>query len=595
MKLTHLPLNKLARSIALLAGSAISVSAFAGWGASEETIAGKSTWLYTPDAPIAGNANIIDGKRALMINLHGCAQSNEDFKDVANWQVVGEDFGMVVAIPFANASYPGCWDYDRAADGTGHAAAIANMAQQLTARSGLNIDPKQVYVSGLSSGGALALQLGCEYPHIFAGIGSYAGPSVGSDQHGEATSDTPAINVSRAISACNSLIGSRTADMATQVTSLAWGDHDKNGGGSGFYGQGSSAFVDVQWVKDNATILQNIYGAGSLSGEALLLDSTNAQAGEQVAQRTGKEVISLMKFYDVGHAWPGGDKGQEWLAGGAYMNRSGYGYSEYLTAWLFANNLRAGGIVTENLLPVVDFADGSVSGSTVSVDCGASDADGTVTRIDTELLQGGTVVASHSNVMNCSDSYTGLANGDYQIRVTATDNEDESGAPLSTTTQTVNVQGTNLPPTVSVTGSVSGTTVNVSCAASDSDGTVSRIDTALLQNGSVVANHNNVTNCSDSYTGLSAGDYQVRVTAVDNDDASTNATTSTQTVATVGNACVTDTLASLASSGQVYVQYTLYYATGSNAYLGSSYVHGSTVKSLEETSSGYWQVVSSCP
>lgn len=344
--------------VAALFAACISVSAGvnAGWGSSEVRLGssgGKDTWLYTPNSSIAGNSNIIDGKRALMINLHGCAQSNEDLKDAGNWANVAEEYGMVVAIPFAGTSYPGCWDYHLATDDSNHAAILVSIVEQLTADASLSIDPRQVYVSGLSSGGAMTAQLACEYPHIFAGIGSVAGPSVGSDQDAEALSDAPAHNVSRGIAKCNQLAGARAADLQTQISSLAYGDLDKNGDGAASYGQGTIALVDVEWVKDNADIMKSVYGAGSLGATEVLIDSGGATADARVSLRDGREVIGLIDINSVGHAWPGGDKGTEWTTGGAYVNKTGFAYPVYLTQWLFENNIRVGGIIIPGNNPPV--------------------------------------------------------------------------------------------------------------------------------------------------------------------------------------------------------------------------------------------------
>ncbi len=327
---------------------AMSATAFAGWGANEDRLGGangKMTWVYTPDSTIAGNPHIIDGKRALMVNLHGCAQSNEDLKDGGNWPEIAEEYGMVVAIPFAESAYPGCWDYNLANDDSNHAAILVDIVNELVANSSLNIDANQVYVSGLSSGGAMTVQLACEYPHVFAGIGSMAGPSVGSDQDGEALGDTPAGNVTRGINKCNELANAsgHAADLQTQISSMVFGDIDRNGNGVVGYGQGTISLVDVNWVSDNAEIMKDIYGSAALGNTVSIVDEDGATADESISSVNGNEVVSLLGLNSVGHAWPTGDKSAEWANGGAYVNKSGFEYPRYLTDWLFTNNRRAVG------------------------------------------------------------------------------------------------------------------------------------------------------------------------------------------------------------------------------------------------------------
>ncbi len=355
---------KLSSSLLCAVAMSLSVSVFAGWSSNETRLggaSGKLTWVYTPDSSIASNPNIIEGKRALMINLHGCAQSNEDLQGAGNWEDVAEEFGMVVAVPFAESSYPGCWDYNLAQDGSNHAAVLVNIVNQLLGDSSLSIDAKQVYVSGLSSGGAMAAQLACEYPHVFAGIGSVAGPSVGSDQDTEALGDTPAGNVSRGTNKCNQLANAsgHASELQTQISQFAYGDRDRNGDGTTNAGnQGTIALVDVNWVIDNAQIMKNVYGAGSLGSINALMDAGGATAKERVSKRGGKEVVSLLDLDGVGHAWPAGSKESEWTSGGAYLNKAGYEYPLYLTQWLFANNLRVDSEPPANYPPQISLPAG---------------------------------------------------------------------------------------------------------------------------------------------------------------------------------------------------------------------------------------------
>ncbi len=430
-------MKQIKTTAAVVFGLTMSASVFAGWSANEDRLGGpngKMTWVYTPNSPISGNPHIIDGKRALMVNLHGCAQSNEDLKNGGNWPEIAEEYGMVVAIPFAESSYPGCWDYNLANDSSNHAAVLVDIVDELVANSGLNIDPNQVYVSGLSSGGAMTAQLACEYPHVFAGIGSVAGPSVGSDQDGEALGDTPAGNVSRGINKCNALANAsgHASALQTQISSLALGDHDRNGSGSGAYGQGTISLVDVEWVVDNALIMKSMYASSGLSSAIEIVDEDGATADEQISTKNGKEVISIVAMHDVGHAWPTGDKSAEWQSGGAYVNKSGFEYPRYLTDWLFSNNRRVTGGGTPppppggNNAPVLSLAAGPYvydEGQSCQPGATATDAeDGSLTSS-----------ISVSGNLDCNTA------GSYQLTYSVTDSAGASDA--ETITVTVNSTG----------------------------------------------------------------------------------------------------------------------------------------------------------
>src|SRR5262249_32239037 len=65
---------------------------------------------------------------------------------------------------------------------TDHRALIAAGSQIAAQNPTLAIDPRQVYVVGLSAGATVAMQIGCMAPDVFAGVGSVAGDAIGADQ-----------------------------------------------------------------------------------------------------------------------------------------------------------------------------------------------------------------------------------------------------------------------------------------------------------------------------------------------------------------------------------------------------------------------------
>jgi poly(3-hydroxybutyrate) depolymerase len=315
------------------------VPSFAGWGATQETIAENRTWLYTPDSPIAGNDKILNGKRALVIMMHGCSQSATQLKEFGNWGPTAEEYGLVVAIPDVDQGViAGCWNYDEALDASGHAQDILRLVENLKSRPQLEIDSQQVYLTGLSSGAALALQLACKAPRVFAGVGAVAGPSVGSDQQ-QATSSTPPNNVTKATAKCTQLAAPQADFLTTQIASVAYGDLDKSGGGTSPIPpplQGGTPLVDVQWTKDNAQVFINLFRSSALS-EARTVQGGKGE--ERVSTLDGRAVVSLAKLTGVGHAWPAGS-GDTSLAGGNWIHKVGFNYPAYVTEWFFANNRR---------------------------------------------------------------------------------------------------------------------------------------------------------------------------------------------------------------------------------------------------------------
>jgi len=114
----------------------------------------------------------------LLVMLHGCTQNPDDFAAGTQMNQVAEEMGCFVAYPEQTAgnNHSKCWNWFNAIDqqhGQGEPSIIAGIAQQIIDEYPVN--ERQVYIAGLSAGGAMAVIVGTLYPELFAAVGVHSG------------------------------------------------------------------------------------------------------------------------------------------------------------------------------------------------------------------------------------------------------------------------------------------------------------------------------------------------------------------------------------------------------------------------------------
>ncbi|WP_051964824.1 Ig-like domain-containing protein, partial [Deinococcus misasensis] len=226
--------------------------------------------------------------------------------------------------------------------------------------------------------------------------------------------------------------------------------------------------------------------------------------------------ISITKFAQDAVA-KGLANGEHYMSGVEFGDESSGGTGNI---WVKKYEITVG---TANVAPTVAISSPTegqsfVSGSTVNVTATASDTDGTVSKVDFYV----------DGVLKLSDTTapytyaaTGLTAGAHAIRAVATDN----GGASSSVTRNITIQA-NAAPTLSVStptegqNFATGTTVNVSATATDSDG-VAKVEffvDGVLKATSTLAPY------SYAATGLTSGAHTVRVVATDTKGAASTVT-----------------------------------------------------------------------
>ncbi len=223
----------------------------------------------------------------LIVMLHGCTQSPEDFARGTGMNALADAAGVIVAYPrqTAAANPQKCWNWFRPADQQrdgGEAALIAGIVGDIERDH--QVDPARIYVAGLSAGGAAAANLAGAYPELFAAVAIHSGLA-----HGAAS------NLINALSAMR--MGSRAA------------------------AESSGRFVPTITFHGKQDTTVNPVNSDQIIAAAALayggpLTTTIEEHGKSGGRRYtraisrdagGAVVIEQWTIAGAGHAWSGGD------------------------------------------------------------------------------------------------------------------------------------------------------------------------------------------------------------------------------------------------------------------------------------------------
>jgi poly(hydroxyalkanoate) depolymerase family esterase len=234
----------------------------------------------------------------LIVMLHGCTQSPDDFARGTRMNELAREHGYVVAYPAQarsqNASK--CWNWFRSHDqqrGQGEPAIITALTRHLVKSHGL--DERRVYVAGLSAGGAMAAVLASTYPDVYAAIGVHSGLPFG------VAHDLPSAFAAMKQGAGTRSGGVPPAPIDPVPTIVFHGDCDST------VDPCNGAAVIAQCVGANATVRDPEYDATRATVERGSVPGGRAYTRTIFRNADGSVAAEQWLVHGAGHAWFGGD------------------------------------------------------------------------------------------------------------------------------------------------------------------------------------------------------------------------------------------------------------------------------------------------
>ena len=271
-------------------------------------VGSRDHWLYIPARQAGQRAKPLP----LVVMLHGCTQSADDFAVGTQMNRLADQHGFLVLYPeqAASANAARCWNWFRAEDQVrqgGEPELIVGMVQAVVAEHG--VDPQRIFVAGLSAGAAMAVILGETYPEWFAAVGAHSGLPYA------AAHDIPSAMAAmkgRPVMGHAHLPGTahdprRPATQAVPVI-VFHGDRDHTvqpGNGA----QIAEQAVRAHARKAGASGLTTVTEQGS--------SGTRRHTRTLHTDASGRPCVEVWTLHGAGHAWSGGD------AAGSFTDRDG--------------------------------------------------------------------------------------------------------------------------------------------------------------------------------------------------------------------------------------------------------------------------------
>lgn len=251
----------------------------------------------------------------LVVMLHGCTQSPDDFAAGTRMNAIAERETVIVAYPgqIRSANMQGCWNWFSPADqarGAGEPSIIAGITAEIMREHA--VDPRRVYIAGMSAGGAAAAIMGQRYPELYTAIGVHSGLACGSAN-----------------------------DMPSALAAMKRGP-GKSGSATPQSGQRRVPAIIFHGDQDMTVNRKNADAVATQAthGATLAIETSNATvAGGHRYRRTigrdgsGATILEQWTIHGGGHAWSGGSPA------GSYTDHRGPDASSEMMRFFLAQTM----------------------------------------------------------------------------------------------------------------------------------------------------------------------------------------------------------------------------------------------------------------
>ena len=236
--------------------------------------------------------------RPLIVMLHGCTQKPDDFAAGTGMNALAREHGFLVLYPAQaqDINPQRCWNWfkpNHQQRGRGEPALLAALTQQVMRDHA--VDPGQVFIAGLSAGGAMAAIVAQAYPDIYSAAGVHSGLARGTANDAMAAMAAmksgagPAVNASGARDAA----GAAPAGSRAVPTIIFHGDADT-----------------TVHPKHGDHVLAAALAAGSAQPS---MRQGTTPLGRRYTQQVytdagGVGTAEYWRLHGAGHAWSGGSR-----------------------------------------------------------------------------------------------------------------------------------------------------------------------------------------------------------------------------------------------------------------------------------------------